>query len=335
MEGLPAIVVNDAKSPSAVKSPVSRVNSESSNSIISNASLPNVNATKAASNNFNRSMLSLAGTITTVESDPSVTTGIAALVVHDERSDDDDSLSSGISDDESSVSSVDSTLPLPKIKSLRGSRENSRTKLPTTPSPKAGPIAHASSMSAVVRSKTVAKKLKGTTAHGEQSKPIVRNHSAPELADMADQVASPCREVKKHINEDLSHHTHHVLLSKPILSVPHIHITVNAKDASEIASHAKVITPRHGPLPVVRKAPLVHPGAIQHQLSMQSIGAASPSAHRLLSSGVPDNLIDSVESLVNAQYYAGVPHFAQATVGALLAGHVQHQDHHPHSNKSV
>lgn len=333
MEVLPAIVVNDAKSPTAIKSPVSRVNSESSNSVVSSTSLPSVNGAKTASNISNRSMLSLAGTATTMESDPSITTGIAELVVHDEQSDDDGSLSSGISDDESSVSSVDSTLPPAKSKSLRGSRENSRTKLRGAPSPKAGPVAHACSMSLVVRSKTVAKKLKGAT-HGEKSAPIVRNHSAPELAEMAEQVASPCREVKKHINEDLSHHTHHVLLSKPTLSVPHIHITVNAKDANEIASHAKVITPRHGPLPVVRKVPLVHPGAIQHQLSMQSIGAASPSAHRLLSSGVPDNLIDSVESLVNAQYYAGVPHFAQATVGALLGGHVQHHEHAPvHVNK--
>jgi hypothetical protein len=137
-----------------------------------------------------------------------------------------------------------------------------------------------------------------------------------------------------HIEDDLLHHGHMVPLLKDV-GVMHMHVTVDPKTAQEIQDHTHLSLRQKQATAGMRahhssfiKPSALHTGA---QLSITPRRRSfSPSAstldeidpeagHRLLRSEVPDELVDSIESLIDAQILQSGPRFAKQTIHSLIS----------------
>jgi hypothetical protein len=135
------------------------------------------------------------------------------------------------------------------------------------------------------------------------------------------------------MEDELIHHGHMVPLLKDA-TVMHLQVKVDAKTAQDIEGHTPVYARQklttggtrahHGSS---SKPNALHTGA---QLALTPRRRSfSPSAttvddvgaeggHRLLRSEVPDDLVDSIESLIDAQILQSGPRFAKQTIHSLI-----------------
>jgi hypothetical protein len=136
-----------------------------------------------------------------------------------------------------------------------------------------------------------------------------------------------------HIEDELIHHGHMVPLLKDV-AVMHVQVKVDDKTAHEIQAHSAMTLRQKQATAGARsyhssstKPNALHAGA---QLSLTPRRRSfSPSAttvddvgaeggHRLLRSEVPDDLVDSIESLIDAQILHSGPRFAKQTIHSLI-----------------
>jgi hypothetical protein len=135
-----------------------------------------------------------------------------------------------------------------------------------------------------------------------------------------------------HMEDDLIHHGHMVPLMKDC-AVMHVHVTVDAKTALDIQEHMPQYTRQkqftaNGIKPNVMQSctpPALTPRRHTGSSSPAHAGDAHVEAlgpeggHRILRSEVPDDLVDSIESLIDSQISHHGPHFAKQTIHSLIS----------------
>jgi hypothetical protein len=139
-----------------------------------------------------------------------------------------------------------------------------------------------------------------------------------------------------HIEDGLIHHGHMVPLLKDV-AVMHVQVKVDSKTAQEIEAHMPQYTRQKqftasGIMPNVMQS-----GTPPALTPRRPTGSSSPAhsahsgdavvqqtlgpegGHRILRSEVPDELVDSIESMIDSQISHHGPHFAKQTIHSLIS----------------